>query len=599
MKRLTRMCVMMAIASVGCAAAQSQSDDPAWWPQQRAPRKVVTVTRNSLPTFKGDDLTRLCLAEMLLESLAGLAAKAVNDGAWDEMVWYDLNSQEYDTWKPLAKARLKFKDAGETDLLALLKRYYEAGLVKGYVLYHFDYSERGAFEYGAPYDESANAATVVGALQGGVLVSEELEADVKALGIPKLFDARGKDQMWCLEAYGDQLSRKYTLVQDPRIANVRSLVYTTPMMVVYGLGASTEGAYARMEAPGAVIGWNGGSEIDMVRQMSEYGHVLVPCNWSANVGVLGADSEHAPFPGPLPNLDPRQIDFEDDSPTISFLLSDGDNLQWMMGNFFHHKSYWAGSKRQRDCLDFGACLAQIQMAAPDLYTYLIKTAPQSSVFQMSAGYFYPDVFASKHPAQRREILRKHARRLNQYLKRIDCRLIEFIMLDWESPASREAYDIMAEELDSVIGILAIEYAPYHGGGGEVIWAKGHNGREIPVLSCRYSLWAHLDLDRAGAPNKIARLVKSDAQSATAAGESFHHWVVVHAWSGFRNSATESEKEHGQYEQSGSFAGVKPTYWTAQKLKGDVRQVPIEETIWRLHMQRSPDRTQQMMAGLKK
>jgi len=535
---------------------------------------------------------------MLLESLAGLATRAVNGGRWDESIWYDIGSPEYAAWKKAAVSRLRLKDQEESDLWALLARYHEAGLVKGYVLYRYDSGKRELLRLEPPADESINVATVVGALSGGVLVCEELEERVKAMGLRRLFDARDKDEGWCLERYGDQLSRRFVLAQDPRVPNLRSLVYATPMMVVFGVDEVTDAAYRRLSAPGTILGWNSGDELAQVTQMSRHGHVLVPANWSTNVAVLSAAVEDASFPGPVRTLDPNKIDFTDARPTISFVLSDGDNLQWMMGDFFHASNYWGAAGTARDTVNFGVCLGALQQAAPDLYAHLVKTQPNSTVVQMCAGYFYPDLLAGERPAERKRILTEHARRLNHYLKRTGCRVIEFICMDWDGPAAREAYDILACELETIVGILVVQYAPYHAGEGEVIWAKGRDGQETPVLSCRYSLWAHLDLPGAGSPNKIARLVKADADAAASTGQPYHHWVVAHAWSGFRDRDAESPEEHARMREEGSSTGVLPVAWTARKLNGRVRVVSIEEAIWRLRMHHAPRQTAELIKRLK-
>src|SRR6266850_931455 len=52
-----------------------------WWPAQAMPKALVrTTNRNDLPLLGAS-------RDMMLQSVAGLVARAVNDGRSDEMVW--------------------------------------------------------------------------------------------------------------------------------------------------------------------------------------------------------------------------------------------------------------------------------------------------------------------------------------------------------------------------------------------------------------------------------------------------------------------------------------------------------------------------------
>jgi hypothetical protein len=71
-------------------------DENRWWPTQKPPRTVIRATiavriepTNSPPYYhSGIDNGPV---HMLVESLAGLAAKAVNEGRSEEMVWINTN----------------------------------------------------------------------------------------------------------------------------------------------------------------------------------------------------------------------------------------------------------------------------------------------------------------------------------------------------------------------------------------------------------------------------------------------------------------------------------------------------------------------------
>lgn len=583
--------VAMAVNSMAAGGEPMGAKPYFSWPAQKPPERVVTVTRAALPRVEADrEMDRVWPAEMVLESLNGHAARAINAGRWNELLWYDLEMESYAEWGRLARQRLGYEDAGVQSLWEVVKRYHEAGIIRGYVLYRYDRTERPLYQVTEALDESANAATVVAALTGGILVSEALEQQVQALGLRRLFDARGKDEAWALAEYGDRLSDGYVMVQDPRVPNLRSIAITHPMMVVYGVDEVTDRAYARLKAPAPVIGWNSGDEFTKVAQMSRHGHFLVPCNWSTNLPILSAAAERF-APPPLRTVDPTAIDFDDPRPTMSFMLSDGDNLQWMMGAFFHNEDYWADPRAQQGVMDFGVCLDALLQACPDAYRYLVDTQPKLTVVQKCGGYFYPDLFGERHGTKRWALLATHARRLGTQVARTGARALAVIVHDFDSEAAKKAYAVLAQEVDGLAGLLAIQYAPYHGGEGAVIWVPNRAGVEIPVVSCRYSLWAHLDVAGAGGPDELAPLINADV--AAAGAKPYRAWTVVHAWSSFlkRDDGT---IEHAQHDTPGAARGTTPAAWTAARLDAGIRVVPVEEMLWRIRMEQRPEQTRQVL-----
>src|ERR1700704_759058 len=81
-----------------------------WWPTQVLPKALVrTTTQNGF--------------EMMVQSVAGLAAKAVNDGRGDEMVWVGTDNVDTEDW--LARVRKRHPQLemrGVLDPWALVER---------------------------------------------------------------------------------------------------------------------------------------------------------------------------------------------------------------------------------------------------------------------------------------------------------------------------------------------------------------------------------------------------------------------------------------------------------------------------------------------
>jgi len=89
-QRMSISLIMVALLVNICDAAENATPsaikprvdhESRWWPPQAMPKALVrTPNGNDFPAPRAS-------SEMMVQSVAGLAAKAVNDGRGDEMVW--------------------------------------------------------------------------------------------------------------------------------------------------------------------------------------------------------------------------------------------------------------------------------------------------------------------------------------------------------------------------------------------------------------------------------------------------------------------------------------------------------------------------------
>lgn len=559
-----------------------------WWPEQRAPQRVVRVRIGQESGSESDPIAGPMGSEhMLAQSLAGLAARAVNAGLFDEMVWIDLGNPEYDRWYRGAVSRLNLAESGSADVWALAGRYHGAGIVNGYVLY----------DAGSP---AVNAATVAAGALGGILVERQLQHRADALGLSCLLDSRGLDDAWAFERFKDSLSRTLVLAQDPAKPHARAMAIAHGLMVLYGDGPTTTAVYRWLEPLSAVIGWNAGEEGDFVQHLSRHGHIMVASDWSLNLELLCAASQADVPAKPLRAIEPVRLAPDDSAPCVSFVMSDGDNLQWMMGAFFNQQRFWASSAMGTFPAGFTTCLADLSQACPDAVGLLADTQPpETSVLMFGGGYFYPDLFASVYPAeQRRKLLARHARRVGWHMRRTGCRTLLFIAMELDTPAALEAYDIFAREIEELAGMFVMKYSPYEGGEGRIFWTRSARGEAIPVVSCSYSLWANLPFPRSGTPGEIAGQINAAVAESHFGGVERCEWVVIHAWSVFQDQASRDPQaaEHAApgpvgtaMESDNGLAGLAAAGQCVSLLDKAVRVVSPEELVWRIRARRRSGR----------
>ena len=578
------------------AAAQTPADHR-WWPTQTPPRGVVTVetaasdgaspTKGKHGSASPQATSNVGPEQMLVQSLAGLAAQAVNQGRFDEMVWVSPGkNDDFVAWHQGLVRRLHIEERGALGPWDLLDRYVSKDLVKGYVLYRYDQSVGRIMSARPGSDPSANVATTLCGLLGGVLISEELEGFAKAHGLRLLADVRGKSMAWCFQQYRDRLNRNFVLSQDPQAPHGRDLAIAQRMLVLYGREDPTPAVFAWLNPLSSVIGWGAGDEGKTVTQISRFGHILLPSNWTLNLPLLSAGSEAAPI-GRLPAFDPHAIAWPDKSPAAAFVMSDGDNVSWLLDNFFHNAGYWGSPDHGKFPLGWGVpcgCLAQV---CPEALQYLLSTQRKNTtIIPANGGYYYPDLFgADRSDVPRIELLTRHAQRINHYQQQLGARTLLLLCMDIDSPEARQAYAVYAREIDGLVGLLALEYSPYEAGNGRVLWVKNRSGTEIPVVTCKYCIWANLKSSRSGTPTKIASLLNHVAGETHDVHDPLLCWTMTHAWSGFRKVNSRDIATEDALPQTADMQhGVTPTYWCVQKLNENIRVVSPEELLWRIRWQ---------------
>jgi hypothetical protein len=229
-----RAVVAGATLLIGCACGTHRSegdravvaapdDGPRWWPLQTVPQTLVQVNPSS-PSV-----------DMMVQSIAGLAAKSVNEGRGTEMVWVRTDDTDVVDWLARRQHRDPRFTMRETfEPWDLVARYVRQGLIKGYILYRADRSKGEINAHRAGMDCSVNVATSLAGVLGGIIIDEELEVAAKAHGLPLLMDVRDKDQAWCFRAYRDRFNRRMAVTQDPRKPNLRDLAIAQTAFTAYG-----------------------------------------------------------------------------------------------------------------------------------------------------------------------------------------------------------------------------------------------------------------------------------------------------------------------------------------------------------------------------
>ena len=584
--------VFVCLCMMSQVPTRIHAEDLRWWPSQSAPGGLVRTVDE--PRFTSPDKSY----DMLVQSVAGLAAKSVNTGRGDELVWVATTNIELEHWYSLLiKTHPSWQVRGTFEPWDLVDRYVQKDIIKGYLLYTADETPRPNFEYSRHVNRSVNVATSLAGLLDGVLVEERLQEQAERHGLKLLLDVRHLSPTDCFEKYRDQFNRHLLCTQDPKKPNSRDLAIAHQALTIYGDGPLTEKALKWMEPLSPILGWNGGDEFKTTRLSSIHGHFQTATDWCMNLPVLMAGSDTAPV-AKVSHVDPNSYDWDDHRSGISFVLTDGDNVQWYESSFFlANTNFWNSPDRGQIPFGWSCCFSHLTQLGPVIIDHAIATSTRDDQFlEWGGGYYYPDLFGrSRH--DRWDLLARHAAKTWGLMQRNDTRIIGFNVSRPDSVDARKSYEVFAGATEGLLAIFVFQYSPYEGGAGKTYWVKDRAGTEIPVITARYSLWEHSNhRPRSGTPAKIAREITESVHAA--ATKPRYDWIDVHAWSYFqRGEGNADDAENMPQHDAQAHGGVRgytPAVRCAERLPDHIRVLGPEDLAWRVRMQHDPEATKRVI-----
>lgn len=506
---------------------------------------------------------------LLCQSLAGLANRAVETGKSEVAVWlYDHGGKASYELSRQALEDMHIREQGVQNGLDLACKSH--GLFDGYVLTDVKHNP-----------ESAVVASVASHVYNSIIVDVRDREYFEKAGYALRYDATCKTTLDAWREFKDRCSNEALVIMPVQTGELRELSIKNNLFVLnlnkrQGDARSGQNtalldevlAWLKPNAP--VYGWEQGvSEDQFVARVSRSGHPMIPCDWSYNHSLTALLYTQRQQPMPAKVINPRQIDYGKKRNYVSFFLSDGDNIQWMMQDFASR--YYHVPEAGEVKMGYGLPVSTLAMMAPAQLGNLMKLQePDCSVIEvLGGGYYYVDTYSQDN--NRSANLKIAAGRLAAHMRRHDVKLLGVMAMDVKSPAAKEAYQAYVDANDRLEGIIALQYSPYAGGEGDIFWFTNKAGYDIPVITVKYSIWDRIH-EREGSPAFIASQLKKNAQE-----ESFSA-VCVHAWSCFEGNAY----------------GAAAAWQCAGKLDERFEVVSMQELVWRLRMSRRPGQTRECL-----
>ena len=365
---------------------------------------------------------------------------------------------------------------------------------------------------------SVNVAFSLASILNAIAVPVDIEQSAINAGYTMILDARGKDEAWVLANYGEQLSRtitSYQAVNDDRALHVGDYsVFAGALQFWDGsaTGSLANSVYNRMDPCAVYFGWGAG-EYATVEQLSLRSAMIHPSDWSPNLSTLS----NIPVKLPRQKVQPNEYKVIENVHTVCFVISDGDNIQWLSGSLGNTNN-WANPDKSRLKLGWTISPAFAELA-PALYKKYVENALTNEgacnylvAGPSGAGYYFPSIYPQ---------LATQNQFMNQMLKKADLNIVNII--DKDGNHNPDEY-LKQSNVD------ALFYYSYGGQytqlAGQIKWYK-----DKPSIGGRFTLWGNSSDGSAETRNRVCQTLanKLNSQSTNIRSASGYSLIPVHIW----------------------------------------------------------------------
>ncbi len=354
---------------------------------------------------------------------------------------------------------------------------------------------------------SGNAAISLCGLFNAIAITSEHSALMTTLSIAQISDVRNKDEQWVLTQYDSLLSKDIVIYQKEEKTTFLGdyAIFSKGFHFFDNITSSfTNTAFERMNDNSALFGW-GDDEHQTVSKASSHSIHTLPADWAVNLSTMSNVNAACKQ---ITHID--SIHIQDNQHTVCFVMTDGDNIQWALGDFATSPKWYGSPNRGKVNLGWTISPSLCELAPTVLkylYTHAANTQTGKDFFvagPSGLGYIFPDLFDARDSA---------GTLLNRFMAKADLNIVNIIGNN-KNETFLKPY-LSQEHCDA---LFYYDYSNYSGLGGEISWIENK-----PVICGRYNLW-----DGFESPQSLARKLNALPKNANSADG--YSLIPVHAWS---------------------------------------------------------------------
>lgn len=457
----------------------------------------------SLLVIKDADMSEY--EKVMIASLQGLVANKTTT-----QIYIDPEGGQYDTWLADLNVNYGVTYSYVTNPWDLVN-YYQS-YIDGYLLWSVG-------------NDSINVATSLAYSQNAILVENNIKTVADTNGLAMKMDVRDKNEQWVLNNYWNVLNHNLLVEQKETLGGtgierkdhkLRDYAVMANAFTFYDGNSTWRNTVMNsVEADALLLGWGDATngEDQFINTSSLAGVSTLPADHAYNMSTLSGFSKETltqkAYTAPV---------VEEDIHYVTFVMSDGDNIQWLLGDFNNdtgRDDWYGNANRGNFSMGWGMAPAMIEIA-PTVMKYYYDQASSGTnkdnfiVGPSGSGYMYP----SKYPTAE---LDSHLTELNEYMGKTDLSIVEII--DFNSFNNIGLWDKYTAE-SNIDGLIYLEYTDHSAQKGAVNWSNGK-----PVIAPRSVLWEGVT---GGSNQEVINTINAAERNPySTAGYSI---VLVHAWS---------------------------------------------------------------------
>ena len=354
---------------------------------------------------------------------------------------------------------------------------------------------------------SSNIAISLAGILNAIPVTEKNIGLMESLEIPLLYDLRDKNYNWLLNNFSGSFNKNVVIYQD----TIKDLclgdysVFTNSLHFFEDIHSElVDTVFNNMQTNSFLLGW-GKDEYQTVKKASNYSISVLPADYSYNLSLL--TNMNSNISQKKHETNTKNIDSVH---TVCFVMSDGDNIQWLL-NWFITDTRWFGNNN-RGQLDIGWTISPaLSELAPTVMRKIYETSSNTAFGKdyfiagpSGSGYIYPENFKD---------LEIYTQQLNSYMQKSDLNIVNIIGNNFD-----DFYLYSFLEKPNINALFYYDFSNYSNHNGSI---KFINNK--PIISARFNLWGGFNSTKT-LSNKINNLPKNPYL------ESGYSLIPVHNWS---------------------------------------------------------------------
>ena len=377
------------------------------------------------------------------------------------------------------------------DFISLISKFKSN--IEGYILYD---------------ENSVNEAVTLCGILNTIPIKETQIDDIKNLNIFFINDVRNYSFDEIINQYSESLNDRILIYQNPtkKLFLGDYSTFSNSINFFDTLRADmTTNLFSRMKPNSILLGFSEYDEYQTIKKATNNMIITQMADYAVNLSTLSNI-----------NIDISQKYTEssyeefDDVHTVCFVMTDGDNIQWLL-NWFATDQRWFGSNN-RGLTNIGWTISPaLSELAPTvmqkIYNEAKNTINGRDYFIASPsglGYIFPDMYSD---------LNSYCSLLNDFMIKSDLKIVNIIGND-ERPITLYPYLIQ----ENINGIFYYDYAKYSKLNGEIMFYN-----EKPIITARYNLWGGFE-----SPSSLIEKINSLPKDPYS--QDGYSLIPVHNWS---------------------------------------------------------------------